>query len=243
MDFVKRLENLMSQLRSQKGCPWDKQQTHKSLKPYLLEETHETLEAIDGGDPDHLREELGDLLLQIVFHAQIAKERGRFDFQDVAKTIGDKLVRRHPHVFGKGESRKIKQINKRWEELKKAEKPQRKSVLQGLPHALPALLRAQRIQDKISSHHYLPESPAQIQSELHEAFKKLKTAIGKKRRRDVEEQVGNLLFLLALLSHHQKINAEMTLRLTNQKFDREFRKWEKRAGLKNRLAFPRADRK
>src|SRR5258708_787864 len=99
MDYLKRLEKLMVQLRSKKGCPWDKRQTHKSLKPYLLEETHEVLEAIDKGNAGHLREELGDLLLQVVFHAQLANEKKRFNLQDVAKTIGDKLVRRHPHVF------------------------------------------------------------------------------------------------------------------------------------------------
>jgi MazG family protein len=129
MDYLKRLEKLMSQLRSKKGCPWDKRQTHKSLKPYLLEETHETLDAIDSGDAESLREELGDVLLQVVFHSQLAKEKGRFNLQDVAQTIGDKLIRRHPHVFGKGASRKIADINRKWEELKRQEKPERKSVL------------------------------------------------------------------------------------------------------------------
>src|SRR5581483_506454 len=141
----------MTRLRSKKGCPWDKRQTHQSLKPYLLEEAHETLEAIDSGDPEHLREELGDLLLQVVFHAQLAKEKGQFNLQEVAKTIGDKLVRRHPHVFGKS-SRRISDINQKWEELKREEKPERKSVLDGLPKSLPALLRAQRMQEKISKH-------------------------------------------------------------------------------------------
>jgi MazG family protein len=148
MDFVKRLEKIMGKLRGPGGCPWDRRQTHKSLKPYLLEETHEVLEAIDSGNAEHLREELGDLLLQVVFHSQLAKEKHKFNLQQVAKTIGDKLLRRHPHVFGKS-SRKISDINRKWEELKRQEKPDRKSALDGLPHSLPALLRAQRMHEKI----------------------------------------------------------------------------------------------
>ena len=150
MDYLKRLEKLMARLRSKNGCPWDKQQTHQSLKPYLLEETHETFDAIDSGNMDFLREELGDVLLQVVFHSQLAREKNRFNLQDVAKTIGDKLIRRHPHVFGKGASRKIADINRKWEELKRQEKPERKSILDGLPKSLPALLRAQRMHEKIS---------------------------------------------------------------------------------------------
>jgi tetrapyrrole methylase family protein/MazG family protein len=228
MDYLKRLEKLMARLRSRKGCPWDKKQTHKSLKPYLLEEAHEALEAIDSGDKDHLREELGDLLLQVVFHAQLAREKGNFDLQDVAKTIGDKLVRRHPHVFGKS-SRKIEQINKRWEELKKEEKPDRKSVLEGLPQSLPALLRSQRIQDKISRFHFLPETKSEVMGRLRTALKELNKYSRAGKKRNVEDQVGKMLFLLALISHYEKINAEMTLRLTNRKFDKEFRDWEKRS--------------
>ena len=116
MDYLRRLEGIMTRLRAKNGCPWDRRQTHRTLKPYLLEEAHEVLDAIDEEDPKALKEELGDLLLQVVFHAQMAKEKGRFDLQGVAKGIGDKLLRRHPHVFGKS-SRKISDINRKWEEL------------------------------------------------------------------------------------------------------------------------------
>jgi tetrapyrrole methylase family protein/MazG family protein len=226
MDFIKRLEKLMTQLRSKKGCPWDKRQTHKSLKPYLLEESHEVLDAIDSGNPSHLREELGDLLLQVVFHAQLEKEKGKFDLQAVAKTIGDKLVRRHPHVFGKS-SRKMDSILKKWEELKQEEKPERNSVLDGLPKSLPALLRAQRMQDKISRYGLIPTTPAQAQKAIDSEWKGLQKSLRMKNKKQIEEKLGELMFRLSWLAHLEKLNAETALGQTNRQFDLQFRKWEK----------------
>jgi len=152
-DPFRRLESLMARLRAPGGCPWDRRQTHKSLKPYLLEEVHEALEAIDRNDAEALKEELGDVLLQVVFHAQLAREKGRFNLRDVAHTLCDKLVRRHPHVFGAAGKSTIRQLNARWEQIKKIENPSRKSPLDGLPKSLPALHRAQRMHEKLAKGH------------------------------------------------------------------------------------------
>jgi MazG family protein len=224
LDYVKRLENIMFRLRSKNGCPWDKKQNHKSLKPYLLEETHEVLEAIDNGDPEHLREELGDLLLQVVFHAQLAREKSKFNLQDVAKTIGDKLVRRHPHVFGKS-SRKMASILKRWEELKQEEKPHRKSVLDGLPKSLPALHRAQRMFEKTSKN---PKTLPAVSFEKELGKNWLRFIKGLKGSKTKKEEAAGA-FLLAFAEAAQKsgIHAEMALRKASEKFEKAFRKSEK----------------
>jgi tetrapyrrole methylase family protein/MazG family protein len=222
MDYLKRLEKLMTQLRSQNGCPWDKRQTHKSLKPYLLEEAHEALDAIDSGDPESLREELGDVLLQVVFHSQLAKEKNRFNLQDVAKTISDKLVRRHPHVFGKGASRRIADINRKWEELKRVEKPERKSVLDGLPRSLPALLRAQRMQEKISKHGKAGRDRTR-EKELEKLWKKFLRSLATGTKRSKNESAGEFLLAFAQLAHSTGIHAEMALAEASHKYEKNFR--------------------
>ncbi len=224
MDFVKRLEKLMEKLRGPGGCPWDRRQTHKSLKPYLLEEAHETLEAIDSGDAEHLREELGDLLLQVVFHSQLAKEKRKFNLQQVAKTIGDKLVRRHPHVFGKS-SRKIVDINRKWEELKRAEKPKRKSALDGLPQSLPALLRAQRMHEKITNHG-TAETPQDMKN-LQKAWKDFQKGLrGTKLAR--EKATGEFLLQLTQFTQRENIHAEMALKKATSDFEKKYKKSEKK---------------
>src|SRR5258708_18372101 len=224
VDFLIRLEKLMTRLRSKKGCPWDRRQTHKSLKPYLLEESHEVLEAIDGGDPDLLKEELGDLLLQVVFHAQLAKEKEHFNLQDVAKTIGDKLIHRHPHVFGKGASRKISDINRKWEELKRQEKPERKSALDGLPQSLPALLRAQRMHEKITKR--TPRTgDKRLEKKLEKAWKDFRKSL-KGSKNEKERTAGEFLLAFAQLTHSNGIHSEMVLRSATSKFEKKFREIE-----------------
>jgi tetrapyrrole methylase family protein/MazG family protein len=225
MDYLKRLENLMDQLRSKRGCPWDKRQIHKSLKPYLLEECHETLDAIDSGNPDLLREELGDVLLQVVFHSQLAKEKARFNLQDVAKTIGDKLIRRHPHVFGTGASRKISDINRKWEELKRQEKPERKSVLDGLPKSLPALLRAQRMQEKISKHDKRGRDP-KSEKELEKFWKIFKKSMAGGSKRAKDKSAGEFLLAFTQIAQATGIHAEMALAEASSQFEKKFRKHE-----------------
>ncbi len=225
MDYLDRLEKLMTRLRSKKGCPWDKRQTHKSLKPYLLEEAHETLEAIDGGNPELLKEELGDLLLQVVFHAQLEKEKGRFNLQDVAQAIGEKLIRRHPHVFGKS-SRRIADINRKWEELKRREKPERKSALDGLPKSLPALLRAQRMYEKISQHD--PSKNRQtVKKELERAWKGfVKSTDGSKGQK--EKAAGAFLLAFSRFSQVLGIHAEMALSSASDRYEKNYRLSERR---------------
>ena len=235
MDFLKRLEKLMTRLRSPGGCPWDRRQTHKSLKPYLLEEAHETLEAIDIGNPVHLREELGDLLLQVVFHAQLAKEKGNFNLQDVPKTFGDKLIRRHPHVFGKS-SRKISDIKQKWEELKRREKPERQSALDGLPQSLPALLRAQRMHEKIQKG-LKPSQPKQLARDLEKSFKTFLESLKSANKRDREKSAGEFLLLFARLAQSKSLHAEMALRKAAAIYEKRFRKTETKA----KKSFPRTN--
>jgi len=232
VDFLKRLEKLMTRLRSKNGCPWDKKQTHQTLKPYLLEEAHETLDAIDSGNPNDLKEELGDLLLQVVFHAQLAKEKGKFNLQDVAKTIGDKLVRRHPHVFGKS-SRRISDINRKWEELKRQEKPERQSALDGLPKSLPALLRAQRMHEKIEKGNSTTDSQ-KLENEMNQAWGNLrkKSKSVKMRKKDKERLAGEFLLAFARLAQSEGLHAEMALRKASAKFERSFRQSEKSGSFK-----------
>ena len=229
MDYVKRLEKLMTRLRAPGGCPWDRRQTHKSLKPYLLEESHELLDAIDRGTPKDLREELGDLLLQVVFHSQMAKEKGNFNFQQVAKTIGDKLVRRHPHVFSpRGASRKIGDINRKWEELKRREKPERKSALDGLPKSLPALLRAQRMREKTTKEQP-PPKPALLRSRLAQRWAQLLKSENSKNTAQREKALGELLFALTQWAGEKKVHAEMALGAAADRFERAYRASEKAA--------------
>ncbi len=227
MDYVKRLEKLMTRLRAPHGCPWDRRQTHKSLKPYLLEETHEVLDAIDKGNPADLREELGDLLLQVIFHSQMAKEKGSFNFQAVAKTIGDKLIRRHPHVFQRagGVSRKIKDINQKWEQLKRQEKPERKSALDGLPKSLPALLRAQRMQEKISK---TGRPKSSTKARIDENLKIFKKSAAHKNRSRQEKALGEMLLSLTRWAQARGIHAEMALQAAASRYEKEFRKSERR---------------
>ena len=143
-----RLRDIVAQLRSPEGCPWDREQTHQSLKPHLIEECYELIDAIDAADDKELKEELGDLLLQVVLHSQMASEEKRFDLDDVAAVIADKLVNRHPHVFGQTRLPNSEAVLRQWEVIKRAEKQERRSVLDGVPKGLPALARAQKVQGK-----------------------------------------------------------------------------------------------
>ena len=238
MDQVKRLQQLMARLRSKKGCPWDKKQTHHTLKPYLIEEAHEVLDAIDSKNPGDLREELGVLLLQVIFHSQLAGEKKRFNFNDVAETISDKLVRRHPHVFGKS-SRKMDSILKKWEELKREEKPERQSALDGLPKSLPALLRAQRMQDKVSRHGFLPQSARETFKPIEDEWKQFQDAKKKNNRKKMETHLGEMMFRLSWLAHLEKLNAETALSRTNKEFEKQFQMWEKQTRPKSKPSSPK----
>lgn len=220
-----QLVNIMEKLRGADGCPWDKEQTHESLKPYLLEEAYEVLETIDEKDFDGLKEELGDLLLQVIFHAQLAREKNHFTIIDVLETINQKLVRRHPHVFGQMEINTSEEQRIHWEHLKKQEG--KSSVLDGVPKASPALLRARRVQQKASTVGFDWEETEQVWKKVTEETAELKEAIDSKNQENIEEEFGDLLFALVNLTRFIKVDPENALRLAVEKFTSRFKRVEK----------------
>ncbi len=227
------LVEIMARLRSPEGCPWDREQDHRTLKPYLLEEAYEVLEAIDDGGGE-LCAELGDLLLQIVFHAQVAAEDGRFTMDDVCRAIHDKLVRRHPHVFGDVQVGGAGQVAANWEAIKRAEREEGgspASVLDGVPKPLPALLRAQRVQGKASRAGFDWDRIDEPLDKVAEEFEELRGEWrggdgGSGARGRVEEEFGDLLFALVNTARFLEIDAEQALRAAVDKFDRRFRRVE-----------------
>ena len=219
-----QLVEIMTRLRGPDGCPWDKEQTHESLKPFLLEEAYEVLDALDRKDDEDLAEELGDLLLQVVFHAQLAQERDRFAILDVLTTINQKLVRRHPHVFGQTEIHTAEEQRVHWERLKKREG--KRSVLDGVPKTLPALLRAHRIQQKASTVGFDWEELDQVWGKVKEEIAELDEAVGTKQQAEITEEFGDLLFSLVNLSRFIKVDPEDALRKAVDKFSRRFRQVE-----------------
>ena len=220
MNDLYRLVEVMKRLRSEHGCPWDREQTHETLKPYLLEEAYEVLNAIDSKDDTHLMEELGDLLLQIVFHAQLAAEEGRFTIDDVARSIVNKLVRRHPHVFSDVKVKNAQEVLKNWEQIKKDEG--KKSVLDGVPEHLPALLKARRVQEKAKRVGFDWDSVDGVVEKLVEEIKELIEAVAKDKVKDAEEEFGDILFSLVNISRFLGIDAEDSLRKTINKFMKRF---------------------
>ncbi len=218
-----RIISIMRQLRAPGGCPWDAEQTHESLKRYLLEETYEVMEAIDGGVDEHLKEELGDLLLQPVFHAAIAEERGSFTMDDILDTLADKLIRRHPHVFGDAKITDSQAQIENWERIKKEEKgAERRSALSGVPPHLPALLRAQKITEKAArvgfDWDHLDQVMAKVLEELHE----FEEALANDDQEQTEAELGDLLFAIVNLGRFLSLNTEEALRKTIHRFQRRF---------------------
>jgi len=237
VDSFAELVKVMARLRAADGCPWDREQTHASLKPYLLEEAYEALEAIDVGDDGELCKELGDVLLQVVFHAQIAGEEGRFSIDDVARAIVDKLIHRHPHVFGDLEVDGADQVVTNWERIKQEErrgKDRQPSVLDGVPKQLPALLRAQRIQGKASRVGFDWDEIAGPLAKVEEEFAELRKAMEVGSAAEVEEEFGDLLFALVNVGRFLKVAPEDTLRRAVEKFERRFRQVEETARTQGR---------
>ncbi|MFH1336890.1 MAG: nucleoside triphosphate pyrophosphohydrolase [Candidatus Zixiibacteriota bacterium] len=218
------LVRLMAKLRSKNGCPWDREQTHKSLLPYLIEEAYEVVDTIEAGDDEKLKEELGDLLLQIVFHAQIAQEDRKFDVQEVIDYLNDKLKARHPHVFGKKKASSSEEVLRNWEHIKLSkQKDKNKSVLSGIPRHLPALLKAYRVQEKVSRVDFDWKNKEDVFSKIEEEIDELKKAsIKKMKKRRVEDEMGDILFSWVNLARHLKINPEFALRRTIDKFVKRF---------------------
>jgi tetrapyrrole methylase family protein / MazG family protein len=235
-----RLLDLMARLRAPDGCAWDREQTPATLKPQMLEECYEVIEAIDSGSPGHLAEELGDLLLHIVFQAQIAREAGQFAFADVANGIADKLVRRHPHVFGDAKVADAAGVVAQWDELKKSEKPERQSALDGVPRALPALMRAETLQKKARKVGFdwpdVRGSLEKVREEVAEVTAEIESDLTFAQANEAKftptpetaEELGDLLFSVVNLTRHLKLDAEELLTGANDKFARRFRAVEAR---------------
>lgn len=223
-----RLVGILDRLRGPGGCPWDRKQTHRSLLPYLIEETYELREAVLSRRSERMREELGDVLLQVVFHARLAAERGRFDFADVADGISDKLVRRHPHVFGNARAKlSARQVLSRWEKLKLREK-RKASLLGGVPSSLPALLRAYRIQEKAASVGFDWPDVEGVERKLREETQEFHQALKRRDRRAQTEELGDLLFTLVNLARHLGVDPETALNGASDKFSSRFGRMERR---------------
>ncbi len=224
--LFKELVGVIATLRSENGCPWDREQTHETLKSTLIEETYETLEAIDTGDPSKLKEELGDLLLNIMLQAQIAAEHENFDIYAVIETLTEKLIRRHPHVFGDVDVENSEEVIKNWEAIKRQEAgySDRESVLDGIPNAMPTLLRAQKIQGRAARVGFDWEELTDVIAKVEEELEEVKVSINTEGSEAVARELGDLLFAIVNLCRFMDLQAEETLRQANRKFITRF-KW------------------
>lgn len=226
MSNVARLREIVARLRAPDGCPWDREQTHESLRAALVEECYEAIEAIEKADDTNLREELGDLLLHVVMHAHMAGERQAFTFEEVVEGICEKLVRRHPHVFGDTEANDSTEVLRQWEQIKRAEKGGEASVLAGLPVALPALLRAQNAQKKAARVGFDWDVAAEVLEKVEEEIRELREAVAQARSAAVEEEIGDLLFSVVNFARKLNIDCETALAGATRKFIRRFQKVE-----------------
>ncbi len=220
-----RLVEIMARLRGPGGCPWDREQSFDTIKRYLLEETYEVMDAIDARDWDGLEDELGDLLLQAVFFAQMATEEGRFDIADSVHAICNKLVRRHPHIFADGDARTADDVSKRWDEIKAVEnkgkaKPQ--GLLAGVPRSLPALVEASQIASRAARAGFDWDSVEQVFDKMREELSELDGARASGKSEQIEDELGDLLFVVVNIARFLKVDPEQALRKTNAKFRRRF---------------------
>lgn len=223
---IEKLLETMRILRGEGGCDWDRAQTHKTIRENMIEEAYEAVDAINEGDISHLKEELGDVLLQVVLHSQIAADSGEFTFDDVAKGINEKLIHRHPHVFSNTKVKDVSEILSNWEKLKKEEKPERKSTLDGISKAQGALMRAQKLSKKAVRAGFEWENLAQVKECVKSEFEEFEKA---KTFEEKEEEFGDILFALVNYARWHKINAEVALDIANQKFTKRFQKMEELA--------------
>jgi ATP diphosphatase len=239
------LLRLMERLRDpERGCPWDREQTFATIAPYTIEEAYEVADAAERGDPDHLRDELGDLLFQVVFHARMAQERGWFDFADVARAIHDKLVRRHPHVFVPGElatedPKSASELSRSWEELKARERAEKgeASALAGVPKALPALTRAAKLGRRAARVGFDWPDAGQVRAKVLEELAEVDAALEAAPETNSEavvEEMGDLLFAVVNWTRHLKLEPEEALRAANAKFEQRFRRMESLAAARER---------
>jgi MazG family protein len=228
-DAIAELRAVVHRLRAPGGCPWDREQTHATLIPHLLEEAYEVAEAIRSGDMPHLREELGDLLLQPVLHAEIAAETGAFDLDSIARELTEKLIRRHPHVFGDASVEDSEGVLTQWDAIKREEKgTQRESILHGISHGLPALIRAQKLQKKAAKVNFDWPDAAPVLEKIREEADEIAVEIQKGDADAMREEVGDLLFSVVNLARKLGVDAESALVAANAKFENRFKKLEER---------------
>ena len=220
-----RLKAIMEVLRSDEGCAWDRKQTHKSLLPYLIEEAYEVVEAVEGGNFEHLKEELGDLICQAIFHAQLAKERGDFEIDDSVTHISEKLIRRHPHIFGDKKDLDPQQVRDQWEKIK-VESGEKKNVLSGLPKSMPALTMAFRVGEKASGVGFDWVKAEDVVDKIDEELHELKVEIISGDKAKIEDEIGDLLFAVASLARKVEIDPELALKAALAKFTDRFHKLE-----------------
>jgi tetrapyrrole methylase family protein/MazG family protein len=233
---VEGLEKLIQFLHSEEGCPWDRLQNSRSLKPYLLEEAYELLEAIESGEPERVRDELGDVLMHLLFQVSLAGDAGHFSLEDVVAAIRDKMLRRHPHVFDGVKFNSHEDQLFAWEQIKKEEKSRaeeivppetEKSVLDGLPADLPPLMKSFRLQGRVSKYRFDWSGPHELFPKIEEETRELRDSIEKKDLKAVEEEIGDLLFTVVNLARLLGIHPSLALESTNRKFARRFKELEK----------------
>lgn len=231
-----QLISIMARLRAPGGCPWDREQTFDTIKPHTLEETYEVLDAIDARDWHGLAEELGDLMLQPVFYGQMASEAGHFDIEDSLDAIINKLIRRHPHIFGDSEAHTADDVKKRWDEIKAEEKKAKgehpKLLLESIPRSLPALVEAAQISSRAAQSGFDWDNAEQVLAKLEEELRELAEARTQASQGEIEGEVGDVLFVLVNLARFMKVDPEQALRKSNAKFRRRFGHVE--TGLKAR---------
>lgn len=241
-EWFERLVAVQARLRAPKGCPWDREQTHQTLRTYLLEEAYEVLEALDAGNDGKFAEEMGDLLLQIVFHSQIADEEGRFTVADVIREIHDKMIRRHPHVFGETRAKDSKEVLRNWEQIKAEERRASKgqsengeeakeapSLLDGVSRALPATLEGFQLTRKASRMGFDWDNSSGVIDKMREETAELEIALNDKDQQKIEEEMGDFLFAAVNLARFLHVDPEIALKKANAKFTRRFRAMEARA--------------
>jgi len=221
-----KLRDIVAKLRGLGGCPWDREQTHESLLPATIEEAYEVAEAARAKNDAHFREELGDLLLLVVMHAEIAREAGRFDINNVVDDVTEKLVRRHPHVFGKSDARDSGAVLKQWEAIKREEKRSDSHYLASLPRALPALMRAQKAQSKAARVNFDWTELRDVLAKVEEELGETKSAIASQDRPSLEDEIGDLLFAVVNLARKCKLDAESALQTATDKFVARFNRLE-----------------
>jgi|ERR1700756_748256 MazG family protein len=227
---IDRLREIVAKLRAPDGCPWDREQTHATLKSHLLEECYELIDAINDQDDEALLEELGDVLLQVVLHAQMATEEGRFDFDQIADRIADKLVLRHPHVFGENKLSTSDAVLRQWEAIKRSEKQDRKSIIDGIPRTLPALAKAQKVQKKAARAGFDWPEAGDVLAKIREEISEMEVA---KDTDELSEELGDLLFSIVNFARKRSLDAEDLLQTATEKFTRRFRAIETLAAEKD----------